>query len=600
MKERVDARIVKLNTELKLITECISHETQIELKESMARPNVLEYENEMWKNEVVNQLDTISNLEKQIASLRSEKIEIEQGASDEMTKRVDSTLILEKQIARLRSEKAKIEQDANDAVVKNCDIFSNINKQMATLRSDKTKLEQEANDKINNHLGRVLDLEKQIASFRSDSSNTEQAFRRMRQTIEQILTEIVNKLNHVHQLTQESFGQSSELHQSGATSLEEAGTLIKCLFSERTQTISEKNVNNLQQMILATIAEIQRKFDQEHQIRETAETNVVKTEKAKEALSINVEELKKQLKPEKDNLEAMEKQYTHIPSNTNQTNDDVITEMTVDPGSMEQAHVYLKGDKEFPVITGCKFLPDGKLILCDKANKKLKLFSNSFTVDDTLDVQAEPWDVAVLNSKTVIVTLPYEQLLQYVQLVPHLELKGTIQVHAMCWGVEVFSEKIYTSCHDDLEDGEVKVFDIKGNFKMKFDMHTEQLPSLTIKQPDYITVSSTSGNVYLTDNITGTITCWAADGNNLYIYKDPDLKRPAGIFVDSEDNIIVCGEGSQNLQVITASGNKQRTLMSSVDGNGNGNPMGVAYRASDHTLVVGFRDGNVSILRLTH
>lgn len=595
--EIAEARIVKLTTELKRIIETISHETQLQLKESMERNNSIE----MLQNAVDKHLDTISNLEEQIASLRSEKIEIEQGASDEMTKCLDSRLILEKQIAILRSEKTKIEQDANDAVVKNLDIFSNINKQMASLRSDQTKLEQEANDTINKHLGRILDLEKQIAtSFRSDSSNTEQAFRRMRQTVEQILTEIVNELNHVHQLTQESFGQSNELHQSGATSLEEAGTLIKCLFSERTQTVSEKNVNNLQQMILATIAEIQRKFDQEHQIREKAETNLVEMEKAKEAISINFEELQKQLKTKKDNLEAMEKQYTHIPSNTNQTNDDVITEMTVDPGSMEQAHVYLKGDKEFPVITGCKFLPDGKLILCDKANKKLKLLSNSFTVDDTLDVQAEPWDVAVLNSKTVIITLPYEQLLQYVQLVPHLELKGTIQVHAMCWGVEVFSEKIYTSCHDDPEDGEVKVFDIKGNFKMKFDMHTEQFPSLTIKQPDYITVSSTSGNVYLTDNITSTITCWASDGNRLYNYKDPDLKRPAGIFVDSKDNIIVCGEGSQNLQVITASGNKQRTLMSSVDGNGNGNPMGVAYRASDHTLVVGFRDGNVSILRLTH
>ena len=44
------------------------------------------------------------------------------------------------------------------------------------------------------------------------------------------------------------------------------------------------------------------------------------------------------------------------------------------------------------------------------------------------------------------------------------------------------------------------------------------------------------------------------DGRVVYSYDDNDMKSPTGLYCDSGDIILVCGDWSHNVQVITADG----------------------------------------------
>ena len=251
--------------------------------------------------------------------------------------------------------------------------------------------------------------------------------------------------------------------------------------------------------------------------------------------------------------------------------------------SSNQLNVRLDADEEEPWIRGCSFLPSGDLVLCDYANSKLKLLDRTFKVKDSLSVNARPWSLSVIDNSNVIVTLPWNKQLQYVQLVPHMKTDRVIQLDKMCWGVAVVCNEIYVSCFNAPGKGAVRVLDLRGNLKKKLGVNKDG--SYQFQSPDYLTVSTNCKKIFMSDFQTSIITCMTPNGNIFYQYKDNDLRCPQGLFVDAGDNIFVCCCGSHNVQVITSDGRKYGTLISAADGLRY--PYSIAFREADNTLVVG-------------
>ena len=86
------------------------------------------------------------------------------------------------------------------------------------------------------------------------------------------------------------------------------------------------------------------------------------------------------------------------------------------------------------------------------------------------------------------------------------------------------------------------------------------------------------------------------DNRAIYQYRDDEMKVPRGVYCDSGDNILVCGESSNNIQLITADGKKRDTLASSKDGLVR--PLSLCYRQSDDTLIDGMHDPKISLFKL--
>ena len=51
----------------------------------------------------------------------------------------------------------------------------------------------------------------------------------------------------------------------------------------------------------------------------------------------------------------------------------------------------------------------------------------------------------------------------------------------------------------------------------------------------------------------------------MYQFKDKELKRPNGIYVDPAGNSLVCGSASHNVVVITVDGRRYKELLTSND-----------------------------------
>ena len=168
----------------------------------------------------------------------------------------------------------------------------------------------------------------------------------------------------------------------------------------------------------------------------------------------------------------------------------------------------------------------------------------------------------------------------------------------MCWGVEVVNDEIFITCLGNSGEGSVRVLDFEGITKKQVGMHSGSEEFKSFEGPYYLTVSPTSGNIFVSDYGRNVLTCMASTGKVLYQYCDQLLNGPKGIVVDSSDNILVCSARAYNLQIIDAKGDKHRTLASSKDKIMK--PWCVAYRVYDNKLFIGCQGRHMLVIELEH
>ena len=252
-----------------------------------------------------------------------------------------------------------------------------------------------------------------------------------------------------------------------------------------------------------------------------------------------------------------------------------------------QANVKSRDDKLRPSISGCTFMSDGSVVLCDNANNKLKSLDTDLLLKESLKLSSSPWDLSIVDNSKVIITLPRIQQLQYIQIFPQLMAGRRIHLDKAGRGIEVFGGEIYTTYIDKKGEGGVIVFDLNGKMKKQISVNGEK-PFLC-RFPFYITVNR-SEKIFISYGSvdTGTVACMSADGNVFYEYKNKDFKNARGMYIDGENNIFVCDKVSNNIQVITSAGKHHGILLSALDGIKQ--PYSIAYREIDGTLLVGCSD----------
>ena len=254
--------------------------------------------------------------------------------------------------------------------------------------------------------------------------------------------------------------------------------------------------------------------------------------------------------------------------------------------------VKLKSDAKDVWISGSAFLPSGELILCDRNNKKLKLLDKNLQMKESIDVPAEPWDVAPVNQQQVIVTFLYNKYLQFIQVTPSLALGHNVDLGMECRGVAVSRESIYIS---SVDSGECKIgiYDLTGKQKLMIGPHSFNDGTLMFKRPDYIDVLNDE-KIFVSDidykSNTSTVYCLESNGNVLYSISNPSFKRCRGISVDENENLLVCDWKSHKVFLITKDGKKVREFLTEKDGLYK--PYTTSFRRSDGTLVVTCRDHN--------
>ena len=234
-------------------------------------------------------------------------------------------------------------------------------------------------------------------------------------------------------------------------------------------------------------------------------------------------------------------------------------------------------------LSGCTFTKYGEVVLCDYRNSILILLHATFSLKEILQLDYQPWDVSQFDGSSVVITVPKRRKLKFITLFPKLRLGRSLKVGRACYGVQVVEDKIYVTCHNNPGNGEILVLDKLGHIKHRLG-RPDKNPFM-FSSPGYITVSSSSDRVFVTDIDTQTISCLMPNGTVVYQHTDQELRGPRDVCVDGGENIIICALDSNNVQVTRADSTKRYTLLTSQ--NGVSNPHSVAYRHWDNTLILG-------------
>ena len=240
-------------------------------------------------------------------------------------------------------------------------------------------------------------------------------------------------------------------------------------------------------------------------------------------------------------------------------------------------------------VHGCVFMPNGELLLVNVYQSEVLHLDSSFTIRERLNLPSTD-EIAVLSENVAIVTSGNN--LVFLEVTPKLRIIKSVplvQGRSGCiQGVAAGGGFIYVPCHEGDDDkGHIKVLDNNG--KEIRTIAAVQNDQVLFDQPHHVAASTT--RVYVCGE---ALTCFKSDGTLVYQYKNEELGKVSGMFVDSEDNVLACAYGSKSkandkFHVITANGERHRCkgLEKSIAIPGYNCGDCIAIRPSDRTLAMG-------------
>lgn len=183
-------------------------------------------------------------------------------------------------------------------------------------------------------------------------------------------------------------------------------------------------------------------------------------------------------------------------------------------------------DKKAAIVCAMEVVSEGCLLVCDCANKKVKLFDEDSEVLSEVTLTSEPRGMITFELTDVIVSLPNEKLLQKLRISKDntVILHRRIQTRLRCSKLVAFETQFIAYAYDDIfryfnvmdRDGH----EIRSIIKMKKDSAQlfDNIRFLTLNTDNkilYVT-DATSGCIGLTLNgkivfkmkNNGTLNCW--------------------------------------------------------------------------------------------
>ncbi|KAL4218858.1 Tripartite motif-containing protein 45 [Mactra antiquata] len=240
-----------------------------------------------------------------------------------------------------------------------------------------------------------------------------------------------------------------------------------------------------------------------------------------------------------------------------------------------------ENDTEDCWFTGALFLPDGRILLADRTNRKLKLFNSNFVPVVELALSSKPWDVALITGKEVAVSLPAECRLQFVEIdASHMRLTRSFSTDEPCFGVCHTNGKILTVTYDG-DPPNLKILSPSG--KELTYVCVDDDGFTLFSKPVYVTCTPNAKEIYVTDERLGCVVNLKETGELNFNYSALDLGNAAGITVDASGKIFVCGNSSNTVHMVAPNGEKVSVL---VTGDTISYPRAVAYEPREKKLLI--------------
>ena len=285
-------------------------------------------------------------------------------------------------------------------------------------------------------------------------------------------------------------------------------------------------------------------------------------------------------------------------------------------------NVKLSDDREECWITGMAITNDGRRLLVDYQNDKVKLFSRDMKLLSSLLLSDTPRDIAVLSDQEAVVTTVNKSLvllgisgshmsinttsMSYVAWgisklldisVSKISINDTTRVSYDVEGISKYGEKLVVTS-DSHMPATVKLIDKTG--RVYWSMSTDGQGQWLFSDPQCVTSDIERNTVTVTDCRNNTLTVVNGDTGGVIKRRSLKDKRPQGVTTGPSGNIYVCYCGTREVAELTGDLAEERILLSQQNGLGYGQLV-IAYDKSCGQLITsnGYFSNSVDIWELS-
>lgn len=225
--------------------------------------------------------------------------------------------------------------------------------------------------------------------------------------------------------------------------------------------------------------------------------------------------------------------------------------------------VRMHNDKSPCDITGSTVMPDGRLVLVDYNNKKLKVLDGDFKLMSDFKTDGAAFDATTLSQNQVAITVPKEKRIHFLSLQDGMKIADSIHTRLECWGLDHLDDKLITVTNSD--DHMILFFNKKGTELISCSLGSQD-PNM--KWPISVCVD-TKDKIYVccqgegdSEDISGCLVTIDSTTQVRSMYMDPGLRKPTSCTRDDDGNIFLCGLTSANVYQIQKAGDRLGQIIS--------------------------------------
>lgn len=203
-----------------------------------------------------------------------------------------------------------------------------------------------------------------------------------------------------------------------------------------------------------------------------------------------------------------------------------------------------------PWITGALCLHDDRVILADSNNPRILLYDGEGSLLNEISLLGNPRDVVLLENSQLVMTLPNELMIQFLDL-ETFKVTKTVHVGYECFGITLVGKKLVVACGTHLT-----TLDVNGEI-----LNTTPIRDCSAR---YI-CGDDNENLYFTGWNTDAIHCISTYGTYSIMPGNALLKFCRGLVVLNE-SLFVVGRWSNNIVRFSLNGDHKEPILTKADG----------------------------------
>lgn len=229
---------------------------------------------------------------------------------------------------------------------------------------------------------------------------------------------------------------------------------------------------------------------------------------------------------------------------------------------VENINAKTSSDTESCWFTGIAYLPDGQIVLVDRNNSKLKIISKDFKVKSEISLENQPFGITAMPPAKVAVTIPRENKIDIYSVGTSLSKSESLLISERGYGIGFAGDRFVVVC-SCASPPAIKIISLTGEEKQEINPEDNYHPMFF--RPWYVKLDRSGAKMYISDCHRSHVTCISGTVMKQYVYKDNSLNSPRGLDITKDGRVIVCGFGSDNIQVLDKDGNRIADLLTRSD-----------------------------------